>query len=69
LDDGKISRLTMLKGRRGSVGNVFAAGDRYLYFTWREDVGSTTRTSGSRAKRQALDVLNAARRAAPGNGS
>jgi hypothetical protein len=29
----------MLKGRRGSIGNVFANDDRYLYFTWREDVG------------------------------
>jgi Tol biopolymer transport system component len=37
LDDGKVSRLTRLEGRRGNLGNVFSTDDRYLYLTWRED--------------------------------
>ena len=39
LDDGKVSRLTKLEGRRGNIGDVFATDGRYLYFTWREDDG------------------------------
>jgi Tol biopolymer transport system component len=39
LDDGKVSRLTKFEGRRGNIGTVFAADNRYLYFTWREDDG------------------------------
>jgi Tol biopolymer transport system component len=39
LDGGKVSRLTRLEGRRGNIGNYFAADGRYLYFTWREDDG------------------------------
>ena len=39
LDNGKVSRLTQLEGRRGNLGNHFATDDRYLYFTWREDDG------------------------------
>ena len=38
-NDGKVSQLTKLEGRRGSIGNVFSTDDRYLYFTWREDEG------------------------------
>jgi hypothetical protein len=39
LVDGTISRLTSLKGQRGSIGGGLAADERHLYFTWREDVG------------------------------
>ena len=38
LDDGKVSRLTRLEGRRGSIGNLATDG-RYLYFPWQEDDG------------------------------
>ena len=39
LNDGKVSRLTKLEGRRENIGDGFAADGRYLYFTWREDDG------------------------------
>jgi Tol biopolymer transport system component len=39
LSDGKISRLTQLEGRRGRLGYIGAADDRYIYFTWYEDEG------------------------------
>jgi Tol biopolymer transport system component len=39
LDNGKVSRLTQLEGRRGNLGDQFATDGRYLYFTWREDDG------------------------------
>jgi Tol biopolymer transport system component/predicted Ser/Thr protein kinase len=39
LETGVVSRLTKLSGRRGFLGYSFATDDRYLYFTWREDVG------------------------------
>jgi Tol biopolymer transport system component len=39
LGDGTISRLTTLRGRRGGIGSALAADERYLYYTWREDVG------------------------------
>jgi serine/threonine protein kinase len=34
LNDGKVSRLTKLEGRRGKINESFAADSRYLYFTW-----------------------------------
>jgi Tol biopolymer transport system component len=37
LADGRISQLTKLDGKRGRLGNVFAADDRYLYVIWHED--------------------------------
>jgi len=37
LADGKISRLTRLEGRRGTLAYYFAADARYLYVIWRED--------------------------------
>jgi eukaryotic-like serine/threonine-protein kinase len=37
--DGTIRRLTSLGDRPGRLGGGFAADDRYLYFTWLEDVG------------------------------
>jgi Tol biopolymer transport system component len=37
LADGKISRLTRLEGRRGTLAYYFAADAQYLYVTWRED--------------------------------
>ena len=39
VDEGKISRLTKLEGRRGVLGAVFAADADYLYLTWSEDDG------------------------------
>jgi Tol biopolymer transport system component/serine/threonine protein kinase len=39
LETGKVSRLTKLGGRRGSLGSSIATDGRYLYFTWSEDVG------------------------------
>jgi Tol biopolymer transport system component len=39
LDSGKVSRLTTLQGRRGTLGQIFTTHGRYLYFTWREDDG------------------------------
>jgi eukaryotic-like serine/threonine-protein kinase len=39
LNDGTISRVTRLEGRRGNIGDNFATDGRYLYFTWREDDG------------------------------
>jgi Tol biopolymer transport system component len=39
LDNGKVSRLTQLEGRRGNLADHFATDGRYLYFTWREDDG------------------------------
>ncbi len=39
LDGGRVSRLTKLEGRRGTLGQGFTTDGRYLYFTWREDDG------------------------------
>lgn len=39
VSDGTARRLTSLGGRPGRLGTGFAADDRYLYFTWLEDVG------------------------------
>jgi Tol biopolymer transport system component len=37
--DPTVRRLTSLSNRPGRLGSGFAADDRYLYFTWLEDVG------------------------------
>ena len=46
-----VVRITQLEGRRGDMGN-FAADDRYVYFTWREDEGDVwvmdVETAGTR---------------------
>ena len=39
LNDGKISRVTQLQGRRGRLGYVFSVDAQYLYLTWHEDEG------------------------------
>ena len=39
LRDGKSSRLTDLRGRRGELVENFATDGKYLYFMWREDDG------------------------------
>lgn len=39
VDDGKVSRLTKLEGRRGNLAGAVATDGRYLYFTWSEDDG------------------------------
>ena len=39
LSTGAVSPLLRLEGRRGLLGQFFAADAQYLYFTWREDEG------------------------------
>jgi Tol biopolymer transport system component len=40
IEDGTTRRLTRFEGRRGQLGNFTLATDgRYLYFTWRQDLG------------------------------
>ena len=49
LADGKISRLTRLEGRLGTLAYYFAADARNLYAIWRED-DSTIWTMDAAAK-------------------
>ncbi|HUE86093.1 MAG TPA: hypothetical protein VMO26_08450 [Vicinamibacterales bacterium] len=39
LRDGTTTRLTLLEGRRGTLGYYFWFDDRYFYFTWAEHEG------------------------------
>lgn len=39
LENGDVTQITRLEGRRGSLSYYFAVDRRYLYFTWREDEG------------------------------
>jgi hypothetical protein len=39
LEDSREYPLTALVGRRGTPGWALATDDRFLYFTWREDMG------------------------------
>jgi len=37
--DGNERRATRFSQKAGSLGDYLAAGEGYLYFTWRNDVG------------------------------
>ena len=39
LEDGTERRVTRFSQKAGSLGDYLAAGEGYLYFTWRNDVG------------------------------